>query len=135
MKFRAVEHGSTFLLLNDQQVKMMAENLPRLCEPMCGNEQYGCKDVDFRLNTTGIIGVTGLYLDKQYISLRSVAWQYPLKMFHVVQNQLNHVLSYVTVALTSSTHVEPTHSASKHIVHPQLFEELKTLFIKKKHSH
>ena len=71
-----------------------------MCESICGIEQYGCKNVVFRLNTTGIIGVARLYLDKQYISLRRVEFQCLLKMFDVVQNQLNHVLSYVTVALS-----------------------------------
>lgn len=30
------KNGSTFLILNDQQVKTMAENLPRMCESVCG---------------------------------------------------------------------------------------------------
>jgi len=31
----------------------MAEYLARICESMCAKEQYGCKEGDFRLNTTG----------------------------------------------------------------------------------
>ena len=96
----------------------MAENLPRMCESKCGIEQYGCKDGDFRLNTTGIISVARLYLDKQYVSLRRVDLQYLLKMFHVVQNQLNHVLSYVTVSLLrlhmSNLLIAPVSTSSIH---------------------
>jgi hypothetical protein len=57
-------------------------------------------------------------------------------MFHVVQNQLDaytnaipDVLSYVTAALSSTAYIEPAPSASKHIVYPQLYEELKTILL------
>ena len=112
----------------------MAECLPRICDSMCGNEQYVCKDGAFRLNTIGTNEVARLYLEKQYISLRLADLQYLREMFHVVQNQLNvytlclpDVLSYVTVALTSPNYVEPTPYSSKHIMYSHLFEELKTL--------
>jgi len=90
----------------------MAECLPRICESMCGNEQYGCKEGAFRLNKTGSYRIAIFYLDKQYISRRLVDLQYLSRMFHVVQNQLNiytlsfpDVLAYVTVALTSINYV------------------------------
>ena len=92
---------------------------------MCGNEQYGWKEGDFRLNTTGSYRITLLYLDKQYIGLRLGDLQYLSRMFHVVQNQMNvynlslslflslpDVLAYVTVALTSVNYVEPAPNAS-----------------------
>jgi hypothetical protein len=57
-------------------------------------------------------------------------------MFHVVQNQLDSytnalpdVMSYVTAALSSSAYIEPSPTASKHIVYPQLYEELKTILL------
>jgi len=110
VEFGAVRNESTFLILNDQQLKTMAESLPRMCDTMCDNEQYGCKDGDFKLNKKGSFKVARLYLDKQYISLRLVGLQYLFKMFHVFQNQLNmytlslpDVLSYVIVALISTT--------------------------------
>jgi len=37
---------------------------------MCGNAQCGCKEGDFRLNTTGSYRIARLYLDKRYKSLR-----------------------------------------------------------------
>jgi len=135
VEFGAVKkNGSTFITLNKQQVNKMAEYLPRICDSVCGNEQYVCKDGDFRLNTFGTSGVARLYLEKQYINLKLADLQYLRKVFHVVQNQLNvyalslpDVLSYVTVALTSLNYLEPAPNASKHIMFSRLFEELKTL--------
>jgi len=49
LEFGSVKnHGSTILILDDRQVNKMAECLSRICESMCGNEQYGCKKGDFR---------------------------------------------------------------------------------------
>jgi len=105
----------------------------RLCESVSGNEQYGCKEGDFSLNTTGSYRIVRLYLDKQYIGLRLGDLQNLSRMLHVLQNQLKvytlslpDVLAYVTVALTSVNYVEPAPNASKHIVYTQLFDELKT---------
>ena len=54
-------------------------------------------------------------------------------MFHVVKNQLNiyilvlpDILAYVTAALSSITYIEHAANASKSILFPQLFEEIKT---------
>ena len=81
-------NGSTILILDHRQVKKMAECLPSICESMCSNEQYGCKEGDFRMNTTGSYRIARLYLDKQYIGLRLGDLQYISEMFHVLQNQL-----------------------------------------------
>jgi len=87
---------------------------------MCGNEQYGCKEGDFRLNTTKSYRIERLYLGKQYIGLRLRDLQYLSRMLHVLQNQLkvytlslSDVLTYVTVALTSVNCVELAPNASK----------------------
>ena len=127
-------NGSSILILDDRQVNKMAECLLRICESMCGNELYGWKEGDFRLNTTRSYKIGGLYLDKQYINFRLIDLQYLSKMFHAVQNQLNaytlslpDVFSYVTVAITSTNYVEPAPNASKDIVYSQLFDELKTI--------
>ena len=91
---------------------------------MCSNEQYGYKEGNFRLKTTGSHWIARLYLDKQCISLTLVYLQYLSRMFHVIQNQLNaysvslpDVLAYVTVALTSFNYVKTSPNASKHIVY------------------
>jgi len=127
------KNGSTILIFDDLQVDKMAKCLPRICESMCGNEQYGCKEGDFRLITTGNYRTNRLCLDKQYIGLRLGDLQYLSRMFHVLQNQLKvytvslpDVLAYVTVALTSVNYVEPAPNASKYIAYSQLFDELKT---------
>jgi len=129
------KNGSTILILDDRQVNKMAECLPRICASMCGNEQYGCNEGDFRLNTTGSYRIARLCVDKQYIGLRLGVLQYLSRMFHVLQNQMKvytlslpDVLAYVTVAFTSVNYVEPPPNASKHIVYFQLFDELKTTF-------
>ena len=57
-------------------------------------------------------------------------------MFHIVQNQLNSyitalpgLMNYVISALSSDTCVESASTASKLILYPQLFEELKTIML------
>ena len=57
-----------------------------------------------------------------------------MNMFHVVHNQLNSyiealpdLMTYVISALSSATYVEPASTASRLILYPQLFEELKTV--------
>jgi len=100
----------------------MTEYLPTICESMCDNKQYGCKEGNFRMNTTGSYRTASIYLDRQYISLKLVDLQCLSRMFYVVQNKLNaytvslpDVLAYVNVALTSINYVEPTPNASKHV--------------------
>ena len=111
----------------------MAECLPRICESMCGNAQYGYSDGAFRLNTTVNTKVAKLYYEKEYITLKFQELRH-LYMFYVVQNQINFyisalpdVMTYVISALSSSTYIEPSPTASKQILYPQLFEELKTI--------
>jgi len=129
MEFGSVKkNGYTILILDDRQVDKMAECLPKICESMCGNEQYGCKEGDFRLNTTKSYRIARLYLCKQYMGLRLGDLQYLSRMFHVLQNQLkvytlslSDVLTYVTVALASVNYVELASNDSKLIVYSQLF--------------
>ena len=136
------KNGSTILILGDQHVAKIAECLPRICESMSGNELYGCKEGDFKLNTMGSYRIARLYLDKQYIGLRIGDLQYLSRIFHVLQNQLKvytlplpDVLAFVTVALTSDNYVEPAPNASEHIVYSQHFDELKTTLLKKQLFH
>jgi hypothetical protein len=41
------------VILNDQQVRTMAEHFSSLFEALCNSEHYVCKDGDFRMNSTG----------------------------------------------------------------------------------
>jgi len=60
--------------------------------------------------------------------------RYLLNMFYIVQKQFNSyitalpdIMTYVISALSSDTYVEPLTTASKLILYPQLFEELKAI--------
>jgi hypothetical protein len=137
VEFGNIKRGKpTILVLNDRHVKTLTEILPRICESMCRGENYEYRDEDIRLNTTPGWLVAKMTLNKKYISLRLVELQHLSRMFHVVQNQLDaytnalpDVLSYVTAALSSSADIEPAPTASKHIVYPQLYEELKMVLL------
>jgi len=125
------KNGSTILILDDRQVNKMAEFLPTICQSMCGNEQYGCKEGNIRRNTTGSYRTARIYLDRQYISLKLGDLRYLSRMFYIVQNQLNaytvslpDLLTYVNVSLTLINYVETTPNANTHISYTQLFEEL-----------
>ena len=51
--------------LEEEHVRTFAEHLPRICEAMCGDEQYSCVDGDFRLQTTGTYQVVRVYHGKK----------------------------------------------------------------------
>jgi hypothetical protein len=127
VEFEHVKRGKpTVLVLNDRHVKTLAEILPRIC----GSENYVYNDGEFRLNTAD--SVARMTLNKKYISLKLGQLQHLSRMFHVVQKQLDaytnampDVLSYVTAALSSTAYIEPAPNATKHIVYPQLYEELR----------
>ena len=72
--------------LEEEHVRTFAEHLPRICEAMCGDEQYSCVDGEFRLQTTGTYHVARVYHGKKYISLHLTELRYMMYMFHVVHN-------------------------------------------------
>ena len=126
-----VEFGGSKIkpvLLAEQYVATMADCLPRICQSMCDNEQYGRSDGPFRLNTTGSYRVARLYMDKHYVALKFQELRYLQNMFHIVQTQLTSyiaalpdVMTYVISALSSTTYVEPAANASNVILYPRLF--------------
>ena len=67
----------------------MANSLPRICNSMCFNKQYGSSGGPFRLNTTGSYRIARLYMDKHFVALKFQELCYLQNMFHIVQNQLN----------------------------------------------
>jgi len=120
--------------LTEEHVRTLAEHLPRICEAICGDEQYSCVYGEFRLQTTGTYHVARVYLGKKYISLHLTELRYMMYMFHVVHNQqilylraLSDVITYARAAQNSTVYVEPATSASKYILYPQFYEELKTI--------
>jgi len=73
-------------------------------------------------------------MGKQYITLKFQELRYLLNMFYIVQKQFNSyitalsdIMTYVISALSSDTYVEQLATASKLILYPQLFEELKAI--------
>ena len=94
------------IILTDQHVATTAECLPRICEAMCGNAQYGCSDGAFRLNTTGNVTVARLYIEKEYITLIFKKLRYMLYMFSVVQNQMNSYISALPDVMICNKYTE-----------------------------
>ena len=120
--------------LEKEHVRTFADHLLRICEAMCGDEQYTCVDVEFRLQTTGTYHVARVYLGKKYISLHLTELRYMMYMFHVVHNQqiiylraLPDVINYARAAQLSTVYVEPATSASKSILYPNSMRNLRLL--------
>ena len=120
--------------LTKQHVRTFAEHLPRICEAMCSDEQYSCVDGEFILQTTGTYHFARVYLGKKCISLHLTELRFMMYMFHVAHNQqivylraLSDVITYARAAQNSTVYVEPATSASKYILYPQFYEELKTI--------
>ena len=55
--------ASIIIILDDRQVNKLSECLTRVCESMCGNEEYGFKEGNIRLNTTGSYRIARIYVD------------------------------------------------------------------------
>ena len=118
-----VEFGGSKIkrvLLAEQYVSTMAVCLPRICQSMCDNEQYGRSDDPFRLNTNGSYRVARLYMDKHYVALKFQELRYLQNMFHIVQTQLTSyiaalpdVMTYVISAPSSTTYVDPAATANE----------------------
>jgi hypothetical protein len=77
-----------------------------------------------------------LYQGRPYFALKLDELLYIQDMFYIVQNQqilyihaMPDVITDVTVAQSSATYIEPPMNASKHVLYPQLFEELKSILI------
>ena len=111
------------ILLADRHVGFLDEHLPALIEGLCTNKRYACRDVDFRMNTTGIYRVARMYLSTQFISFKLREMQHLSHVLYKVRNQLTRyteampdVMNYVTAALYSDTYVEPSLNASKAVL-------------------
>jgi hypothetical protein len=122
------------LILNEKHVRTMAKHLPHLCEAMCNNGHYSCKNGDFRMNTTGSYGFPRVYLGKQFQECKLHELRYISYIFFMVTNQLtfylaalNDVLAYINFAQSSTTYVETPATAHKSINYFKLFEELKVI--------
>jgi hypothetical protein len=127
-------HGKTPLLLDDGQVRHMAEHLAAQCDALCNNDYYITREGDFKMNTSGSYRVAIVSLRKQQIYFKLHELKYLSYIFFMVRNQLTRytkalpdVLNYIASALYSTTYVEPSPAADKDILYYQLFEELKSI--------
>jgi hypothetical protein len=121
-------------ILNEKHVRIMAEHLPHLCEAMCNDEHYSCKDGDFRMNTTGSYRFARVHLGRQHMECKLHELRYVSYIFFMVRNQLtfymaalNDVIAFVHSAQSSTSFVEPPATANKSINYFQFFEELKAI--------
>jgi len=84
------------LLLDVQQLQILAENIAALCNALSANEHFSKKDGDFKMNKTGSYRFARVYLGKQYLSftyeeLRNLAY-----IMYMIQN----LLTFYTAAMT-----------------------------------
>jgi hypothetical protein len=125
--------GPKTLILNDEQVDVLAETLPTLREDMCSGEAGGrrCESGASRLDVTRSWRTARLYVASLFISLTLQDIEYLSRMFIIVQQHLRDyivvlqdVLPHVSATLNSVTYVEPAPEANKNVHFSHLYEEL-----------
>jgi len=137
VEFGAIRRGgSNSLIHSDEQITALADFLPAIRDSMCvGGDRVviKCESGNFRLHTPRRHGSARLFVGTEYISLTQPDMDFPVRMFHILQQQLREyisalpdVLSYVTSSLASKSFVEPPPNASTIINYPRLHEELVT---------
>jgi len=55
------------LLLDIQQLQILAENIASLCNALSAKEHFSKKEGDLKMNTTGSYRIARVYLGKQYL--------------------------------------------------------------------
>jgi hypothetical protein len=108
-------------VLTSYYLLTLSQHLLKLCESMCANEPYVCKQLLYRLQTrgTGKDNVAKLTYNKHSISFKLTELNYLLAAITTFENQLarytvaqNDVMSYVTTALGAQQYVRPRPDAS-----------------------
>jgi len=119
------------LLLDIQQLQILAENFASLCNALSANEHFSKKEGDLKMNTIGSYRIARgkQYLSFTYEELRNLAY-----IMYMIQNQLTFytgamtdVIAYIDADHDSVTFVEPSSMANKSINYSQLFEEIKSV--------
>jgi len=102
------------LLLNAQQLQIMADNIAALCDALSTNEHFAKKDGDFKMTTTGSYRVARVYLGKQYLSFTYKELRNLTYIMYMIQNQMTFyigamtdVMAYIDTAHSSATYLEP----------------------------
>jgi len=122
------------LLLDIQQLQILAENIASLCNALSANEHFSKKDGGLKMSTTGSYRIARVYLGKHYLSFTYGELCNLAYITHMIQNQLmfytaamTDVIAYIDAAHDSVTFVEPPSKANKSINYYQLFEEIKSV--------
>jgi len=122
------------LLLDIQQLQILAENIATLCNALSTNEHFSKKDGAFKMSTTGSYRIARVYLGKQYLSFTYRELCNLAYIMYMIQNQLTFytaamtdVIAHIDAAHDSVTFVEPSSKANKSINYYQLFEEIKSV--------
>jgi hypothetical protein len=111
-------------------------HLQRVCDALCLNEKYTCKDDLFGLQMSAPYGVAKMYLGKHFITFKLNELRYVITLLPFLIDQQNKyilaqndVVQYTVTALGSTQFVDPPPMASNLILFDQLFDELKTVLI------
>jgi hypothetical protein len=125
------------LILTQQHLTILVEHLPHLIETLCndGNYTSGVHD-NFSVVTGGTYRTAWMRIgqgkQRKDFVLKLAELQYLHYIMYLVWNQLTRyneakedVKAYSASVLASSDFIEPPSNYSKHILYPQLHEELK----------
>jgi hypothetical protein len=120
--------------LSEQQLSVLVDHLPRLCDALCANEHYtsGIRDDGFSIITTSFRNAR-MCLDRhtnityKLQDLRYLNYIMPIVVGQLVRytSAMIDVMTYALSAMASVDYIEPLPSYSKNILYPQLFGELK----------
>jgi hypothetical protein len=122
--------------LSEQQLGVLIEHLPHLCDALSANGHYtsGIRDDGFSIITT-TFRAARMCLDRHtHITFKLQDLRYLNYIMPIIVGQLTRytsamtdVMTYALSAMSSIDYIEPLPSYSKNILYPQLFEELKAL--------
>ena len=79
------------LLLDIQQLQILAENIASLCNALSANEHFSKKDGDLKMNTTGSYRIARVYLGKQYLIVYDSE---PVDVLHSCHDCCNSLYRY-----------------------------------------
>jgi hypothetical protein len=77
----------TPVVLTSYYLSTFAQSLPKLCENMCNDQPYTCKELLFRLQTTKS-GVAKLIYNKSLVRFKLNEFNYLLATIDIFANQL-----------------------------------------------
>ena len=76
------------LLLDIQQLQILAENIASLCNALSANEHFSKKDGGLKMSTTGSYRIARVYLGKHYLPFTYGELCNLAYITHMIQNQL-----------------------------------------------